>query len=436
MDKRIPTLLGISLVAFSVILMSFFIRDRTIFKSSAITTEDPQNITITNTSDTSFNISYTTEESITGTISFGKDINLGFTEIEDLDREKGTISPRIIHSTTLKNLTSNTKYYYVINSGQTTFLNNNAPFEVTTGPSISPSTTQTSISGRVILPNASIPTTTIAYLTILGAQTLSTLVNNDGSFIFQLDSLRSDDLSTPFSLDKDPNIKITFVNDFFISRVLSSYSKTNPLPTISLPNDFDFTLDNSFPTATASGGIGGFREVLPSPALLKNAATHTPVILTPEKGETFSDPQPEFRGKSLPNEKVNITIHSSHAITAEITADSNGNWVFVPGESLTPGSHTFTIQTKDAFGAIKTITQSFIVYAETDPTPTPKSLESISVTITPTATPTPTPTPDTVLINQIPPTGDPNILFFGILAFAITIVGVILFLLTASRKFL
>lgn len=343
LDKRIPTLLGISLIAFSVILISVFIKNPSSFKSRAITTEDPQNITITNISDTSFTLSYITEDNITGTISFGTDTNLGFTEIEDLDREKGAISPSMIHTATLKNLTPNTKYYFAINSGQTTFLNNNAPFEVTTGPNIpTPTTPQPPISGRIILPDGSIPTTTIAYLTILGTQTLSTLVKDDGTFIFQLNSLRSEDLSSFFLLEKDSNIKITFVNDFFTSRVLSLYSKAKPLPTITLSNDYDFTIDNSIPSATTSAGIGGFEAIFPSPTLSKN--------------------------------------------TSSI------------------------------------------------PTPTPKSLALISASITPSPTLTPTPTPDLVLINQIPPTGDQNILLFALLAFFLTAAGAILFLLTTSKK--
>lgn len=421
-NRRIPTLLGIGLVAFSVILTSIFIRDRTVFKSNAITIEDPQKITITNISDTSFALSYITEANITGTVSFGKDANVAFTEIEDIDKEKSTISPHVIHATTLKNLTPNTRYYFVINSGQTTFLNNNVPFEVFTGPNIpTPITMQAPISGTVILPDGSIPNQTIAYLTIKGAQTLSALVNNDGSFTFNLDSLRSEDLSSYFRLDKDSNIKIVLVGDSFSSRVLALYNQTNLLPTITLSNDYDFTIENSIPIASASGGIGGFQEILPSPSLLKNTATKSPVILVPKKDQGFADSQPEFRGTSLPNEKVEIILHSSDTITAEVTADSRGNWVFNPGTSLTPGSHTITAQTRDAFGIIKTITQSFVVYGAENPT------------LTPTVIPTQTPTPDIALLSQIPPTGDPNILFIGIAAIAITAVGTVLFLLTRSE---
>ena len=433
-DKRIPTLFGISLIAFSVILTSIFIKNQTIFRSNAITIEDPQNITTTNISDTSFVLSYTTQESVAGTVSFGKDTNMRLTEIEDADREKGAVSPHIIHITTLKNLTPNTKYFFVINSGQTTFLNNNVPFEAVTAPSIPAPPSQRSIVGKVILPDGSIPREGVSFLTTKGTQTLSTLVRKDGSFTFILDSLRSEDLSSYFKLEKDSNIKIAFVSDSFSSRVLALYSQTNPLPTITLSNNYDFTIENSIPVATASGGIGGFQEILPSPSLLKNTATKSPVILVPKKDQSFTGPKPEFRGTSLPNEKVEIIIHSSHTISAQVTADSRGNWVFTPAETLTPGPHTLTIQTKDAFGIVKTITQSFVVYAAENPTPIPISPSVIpSPTVTPTVTPTPTPTPDITLLKQIPPTGDSNILIIGIASIAITAVGVVLFLLTRSK---
>lgn len=427
-DKRIPTLFGIGLIGLSVILTSFFIKNQTIFRSSAITIEDPQNITITNVSDKSFVLSYTTKENIAGTVSFGKDTNMRFTEIEDIDSKKGKVTPHTIHVTTLKNLTANTKYYFVINSGQTTFLNNNVPFETVTGPSIlTPPLVQLPITGKVILPDGNIPSETVAYLTILGAQTLSTVVRKDGSFTFILDNLRSEDLSSYFKLEKDSNIKIALIGDSFSSRVLALYSQTNPLPTITLSNNYDFTIENSIPIATASGGIGGFQEILPSPSLLKDTATKSPVILVPKKDQSFTDSQPEFRGTSLPNEKVEITIHSSHTITGEVIADSRGNWVFSPAETLTPGPHTITVQTKDAFGIIKTITQSFVVHAAESSTPIP------SPTIIPTATSTPTPTPDLTLLRQIPPTGDSTLLTISIAAIAITAVGVVLFLLTRSK---
>ncbi|MEK7517205.1 MAG: Ig-like domain-containing protein [Patescibacteria group bacterium] len=427
-DKRIPTLLGIGLIAGSVILTSIFIKNQTIFRGSAITIEDPQNITITNVTDTSLVLSYETRTNVASTVSFGKDTNMRFTEIEDIDSEKGAVSPHAIHITTLKNLTANTKYYFVINSGQTTFLKNNVPFEAVTGPSIpTPPLGQLPITGKVILPDGSIPKETVAYLTILGAQTLSTSVRKDGSFTFILGSLRSEDLSSYSNLDKNSNLKITFVSDPFSSRVLASYGQTNPLPTITLSNNYDFTTENSVPITSPAGGIGGFQEILPSPSLSKNTASITPVILVPKKDQSFKDSKPQFRGTSLPNEKVKITINSSHAITAQITADSKGDWVFNPQTNLTPGPHTITVQTKDAFGIVKTITQSFVVYAAENLTPTP------SPTITPTAAPTPTPTPDLTLLKQIPPTGDPNILFIGIAAIFITAVGAVLFLLTRSK---
>lgn len=347
-NKRIPTLFGIGLVAISVILTSFFIKNPTFFKSSASLIDEPQSITITNVSDISFTISHLTHDLLPGTISFGKDTNLGFTEIEDLDRQKGSISPRTIHVTTLNNLTANTKYYFVINSGQTTFLNNNVPFEAVTGPNISsPAVSQLPISGKVLLPNGNAPTQTIAYLTIKGAQSLSVPINENGNFSFILDFLRSEDLSTYFKLENDSNIKITFVNELFSSRVLSLYSQTNPLPTVTLSNNYDFTFDNSIQTATSSPKVGGFQEILSSPS-------------------------------NKPTSKI----------------------------SPAP-----------------TTTKLAIV---------PPAIVSTS-TPTPSATPTPTPTPDLTLLKQIPPTGNSDILIYGISAIAMTVVGFVLFILTRSK---
>src|SRR3989344_8172298 len=289
-EKHIPTLLGISLIAFSVILSSVFIKDQTIFKSSAIAIDDPQNVTITNISDTSFVLSYTTASNVAGTVSFGETANFGTTVIEDIDREKGEVLPRMIHATTFNNLSPDTKYYFVINSGQTTFLKNNVPFEITTAPNIpAPTSTQTPIKGNIILPDGSIPSQAIAYLTIKGAHTLSAFVDSNGSFTLALDSLRSEDLSSYFELDKDSNIKITVVSDYLISRVLSLYKHTNPLPTVIMSRNYDFTFDVSTPTASRSPKIGGFQQIYPSPSLSKSIASKAPEILVPKKDQSFTD---------------------------------------------------------------------------------------------------------------------------------------------------
>src|SRR3989344_3043097 len=311
-NKRIPTLFGIGLVAISVLLTSFFIKNPTFFKSSASLIDEPQNITITNISDTSFTVSYLTKDILPGTISFGKDTNLGFTEIEDLDRQKGSISSRTIHVTTLSNLAANTKYYFAINSGQTTFLNNNAPFEAVTGPSISaPVVPQIPINGKVILPDGNVPTQTIVYLTILGAQSLSTPVNENGNFSFIFDFLRSEDLSTYFNLEDDSNVKITFVNELFSSRVLSLYNQTNPLPTIALSSNYDFTFESNISTSSASPKVGGFQEILPSPSnkptsKISPTSTTTKLAIVPPTIVPTSTPTPSATPTPTPTPDLTL----------------------------------------------------------------------------------------------------------------------------------
>src|SRR6185312_548698 len=89
----------------------------------------------------------------------------------------------------------------------------------------------------------------------------------------------------------------------------------------------------------------------------------TPVITTPTKDETFSDQQPQFSGKALPNQEVTIVVHSTDAISTTVTADANGTWSYRPSSPLAPGAHTISITTKNTAGILQTIEQSFTVYA-------------------------------------------------------------------------
>lgn len=88
-----------------------------------------------------------------------------------------------------------------------------------------------------------------------------------------------------------------------------------------------------------------------------------PMLLNPTSNEKVSDQTPSFEGTAQPNETVNITINSPQTITAQVKADSTGNWSYIPTTNLTPGNHTITISSRDSNGVLRTITQTFSVLA-------------------------------------------------------------------------
>ncbi|HEX8932398.1 MAG TPA: Ig-like domain-containing protein, partial [Patescibacteria group bacterium] len=188
---------------------------------------------------------------------------------------------------------------------------------------------------------------------------------------------------------------------------------------------------------------------------LGGSTIFNPQIITPQKDQSFKDPQPLFKGKAVPNANVTITINSTQTITSTVQTDANGNWQYRPDIPLDPGTHTITMSTLDASGLIKTISQSFTVYAAgsqfTEPSisptqaVTPTTIPTVTPTINPTATGTPaptvtkTPSPITTKIPSVSPTNPPvpvtgsnNSLLLSV-AGGISAVGVgaLLFFLTA-----
>ena len=418
LNRRIPTILGVGLVLLGIVLTTIIVGAQTGFKSTASSLKAPQNVKITNLSDNSFTITYTTDAAIIGSIGYGNSKQLGNTQLED--------EPQNIHSITVEKLRPLTKYYLVIVSGQNTFLNNGVPFEILTGPNISsPSATKTAIKGKVILPSGNAPNEALVYLSADNSQILSASVAKNGEFNFDLKRFRTDDLSSYFEFDENTVLKILATNNSLESNVSFSLNKTGLIPTTTLSNDYNFT-KAYIPAASSSARIGFPPEAIKSENL-------KPQILTPKKDQSFTDQKPQFQGTSLPNENVEIIIHSEENIQAVVTADSNGNWTYRPPNNLSEGVHTITIKTRDSAGILTTIMQSFTVFAQEQ-----QISESATSTSKPTITLTPTPTPILIVTDMrieskggLAPTGDSSVLLiiWGIVS---TISGIALFLLTRT----
>lgn len=440
-NKRIPTLLGIGIIGIGIIITSLLVRSGVIFISRAGPSQTPTDVRISNIQDSSFTVSYTTEDKVIGSINFGDNKTLGQNALDDRDQQTGSVNPHKIHNITVRGLNPSTKYYFSILSGQNTFLNNNNLFEAYTARAIDQSPSQqTPLSGKIILPNGTIPSEAIIYVTAENAQVISTLVKQDGSYILPLNSLLNKDLNGYFVFQKNTIIKLLAVGDSLKSNVLLSKEQINPIPTITLSNDYDFTVGSS-PTASQSSTSVGFPS-FSSQLVSSTSAKQNPQIITPKKDESFTDNKPLFKGSALPNEKVQIIIHSDEQIQTEVTSDANGNWTYRPATPLSPGNHTISIVSRDKSGILKTIQQSFVVYAsgtQVHQSATPSATPILTFVPTPTSTPilTISPAPSLIPTSTIPtPTkiplpaaGNSSVIFLGMAAVATTIFGLLFFLL-------
>lgn len=458
-NKRIPTLLGLILIIVGLGVTTYLVGQGGLFSIRAGPGHEPKDVRISNITDSSFTVTYTTEDLVTGALSFGESVNLEQSALDDRDQNSGKISPHKLHNITVRNLDPEKTYYFSIISGQDTYLNNSNPFEVVTGSPIDDTPlVQNPMSGKIILPNGKAPSESIVYLTTEGSQIISTLIRDDGTFLLPLNSLRTNDLSSYLKLEKGKMLKLLAIGEGLTSNAELFSEQIEPVPTITLSNNYDFTL-NRQPKENGSTTLEGF------PSFSSNQASsepekRNPQILTPENKQGFTDQQPEFKGTAPANETVEIIINSEEEIKATVTTDANGNWKYRPTTELAPGDHTITITTKDAAGNTKTITQSFIVYASGNqianangsptptksPTPTP-TIQNIPASITNTPEPTtkvttvitesPTTSPSITSTQltltpttPLPPTGNATIITAGVIGLLITLIGGLLLLVS------
>lgn len=439
LNKRIPTFLGIFLIVVGLMLTTYLVQTGVITLGRAAPGYTPENVRISNITNSSFTISYITQEASVGSISYGLDENLSQVALDDRDQQNGSVTPTTIHYVTIRNLQSKTKYFFRISSNQTTFLNNDVPFATITGPTLTDNLpSQKPLAGQILFESEN-SKEAIVYLNSKNAQTISTRVSPDGNYTLPLNSLRNQELTSYVTFENDQIITMLVASSEGTSSV-TLMSQINPVPPVSLANNYDFTLNTS-PISTQAAVPLGFPSFSANPLITKD-----PQIVTPKKDEGFVDDQPLLKGVASPSAEVKIIIHSEDLIEDKVVADKNGNWTYRPKTPLSPGEHSVSIITRNKAGILKTITQSFIVYASgsqialTTPSVTPipsisptPSVSEPTPTPTPTITPTNTPVP-TVSQSPLPQPGSSSAAILSIAGISTIIIGFLLFLATRGGR--
>lgn len=437
MNTRIPTAVGLVLLIGCVMLTSWVVEKGFLLGTRANQTATPQEMRISNVTDSSFTVSYITGSAVTGQVLVKDTNNNTLTVIDDRDRAAQTSQEYAIHYITVEDLQPESAYTVTLVSDGTPFLDEDNAVTVTTGKSLPTPTGSQQVKGSVILPNGDAPQEAIAYVQNDASQIVSTPIQKDGTFTFPLQSLRDTSLSEFANLADDDLITIEIFGDGLQSEITATVKDAATLPPISLSSTYDFAELSQISLETDEGSPSAETEADESfPDFTENnSLSKNPQILTPKKDQTFTDVQPRFSGTALPQRTVEITINSSHAIKATIQADRNGNWTYRPSQPLEPGEHTITIATRDESGIMQTILQSFVVNAQgsqfvepsvsptrpvatatprvpspTIPQATPTRTPTISQTSQITLTPTrPLPTATATLTPTITPTATPTI---------------------------
>ena len=161
---------------------------------------------VTNVGDKSFTVTWISDSAEVGQVKWGTTAEGWDTGTQDDDRGASTSDDT--HHVTVSGLAASTTYYYKIISGGVTYDNGGAPYEITTGPTLSFKMPLTLISGTVFLADGQTPANgAIVYLQIdpPGSQILSEYTNANGYWAKPIDAIRTANFQSYYAYT-DPSV--------------------------------------------------------------------------------------------------------------------------------------------------------------------------------------------------------------------------------------
>lgn len=398
---KLPTLIGIALLLVGVIAGVFLIQQTQVFKLGADVTATPKNVRITNITDDSLSISWTTDKATSGFVKWGKSTS----SLPNVDLDEFSENG-LTHYVTLRGLTQSTDYFLAIVSNGEEFTNNGTPWTTTTGISLPTPTNSEIVTGTVLTQDGTPAKNALIYISIGGASTLSTTTSPSGSWIVPIATIRTTDLSNYFNPEPQSDIlEISVQAENGVASAQAYIASANPLPPIVVGQVHDF----KNVTQSQTTGLPNADLTVPESSQSSYfnvgdiATTLTDVVTLDslESGEVVTSSQPEFFGKAPPTTDLVITIESD-PVTETVTSSSAGNWNWSPPADLEPGTHTITITWRDINGVLNSISRTFIVQAAEGPA------FAATPSATPTTTPSPTPTQSPTASATPKPSGTPT----------------------------
>ncbi len=408
--SKIPTIIGVVLLIVGLGAGILLVQNRQIFRLGATQEEAPKDVRITNVTDTSFTVSWTTAKEALGFISWGETENsLTRTEEDEVG------APGVTHILSVKSLKPETNYFFKINSAGNEYNNNGLVWQAKTGPTLSQPKSNL-VSGNVLTSSGSPAKNALVYLTVGGSSPLSTITSQNGSWVVSISSARTNDLASLVTIDESTTLLEISVNagPDGVSTAQIYPQAAKPVPSMMLGSTHDFkSLSPSESAETPRASVELPETATQSSGFEVEEGTATPSATTVTldsvtQGETLTTTQPEFFGEAPPGTELTITLESD-PITDEVKVPSSGEWNWTPPSDLAEGTHTITIKWTDVSGILRTLTRTFVVEASEGP-----AFEATpSATLTPTATATATPTASPTATRTSTPTATPTATAFA-----------------------
>jgi len=388
--EKIPTIIGLIILVIGVITGVFLIKTQNIFRLGASSEEAPKDVRISNITDSSFTVTWTTDKETTGFVKWGKTGTVLDKVENDTVSEKG-----YIHSSTIRSLSPKTEYFFKINSNSNDYDNQGSAWRVSTGIQLSEPKENIIISGSVIKQDGTPAENSLIYFSVGGSSLLSTIVSKTGNWLISISLARNKNLDSFISINQASTlIEISVnagLNKVASAQIYPQSAKPAPAIIFGQVNDFknlgpsessdlpEISIEVPEKTQESESGFE-------TNSVVGNTKTKNVTIESVTEGETISTQNPEFFGKGPVGAEIEIQVQSELQ-TDKVSVDKSGNWNWSPPQNLEEGTHSVTIKWKDVNGIIRTITRNFVVEASESPAFVSTPSGTPKVTATPTATP-------------------------------------------------
>lgn len=328
-SKKIPTILGITILLVGVVVGVFLITTQGNFALGlkAGPTSTPRQVKFSNISDTSITVSWITDTSVSGFVKYGEG-NPSSTLSDNRDQVAGSTGQYTTHYVTLRNLKTKTPYSLLIGSGSQTYDNNGQPYSVSTAPVASgKQPSADTISGKVVLPSGQPAPGVIVFVEIEGASPMSAITKNSGVWSIPLSSTRTQDLKGYLTYDpQSTKLNLTVQGaDLGTATAVVTTANDNPVADITLGQSTD--LSNGI-TSTESAQS---KTVITQNLITITNGTYTPTSLTVNPGDTITVVNQDIASHSATSEKKEFNTG--------VIAPSSQKTFNAP---LTPGNYTFS----------------------------------------------------------------------------------------------
>ncbi len=391
-QKRMPTLIGVGILVIGLVAGTLLFSNGTgVFAPRASAETTPKNIKVTNVTDTSFTVSFLTDLPTIGFIKYGDTAkSLKLQTSDDRNQLSGSTAEFGLQHITVRGLTQNTTYYYVLGTdGGATFDNAGQPFSVTTAKRSGAPAAAKTIYGTVTTESGAPADGAVVYIKIAGAGDMSSLVKSSGSWAVPLSNARVPDGSAYATIDDTTAVSLDLqgksagqtlqyattvkeaqpvVGLAFGTKPVSKVAEV-PTPTQTADIATLQVASDTAKTASARGQLTGLLSETVSVAETSTEAAQmaevTELDVDATESATVTTGQPKIVGEAPANVVITVEIHSETAINHQVTSNENGEFeinVAELGKTLEPGEHTITYSYTDpTTGELVTKTKTFTV---------------------------------------------------------------------------